>query len=69
MKRYGKPEVVVTGKLRSYGAAMKEIGNADRLESRRQLNNRAGDSHFPLDDRIGQCRALDKCEVCEIRFH
>lgn len=28
MKRYGNPEVVVTDKLRSYGAAMNEIGNA-----------------------------------------
>lgn len=26
MKRNGRPERVVTGKLRSYGAAMKEIG-------------------------------------------
>ena len=30
MKRYGGPEVVVTDKLRSYGAAMKVVGNADR---------------------------------------
>ena len=28
MKRYGQPEVIVTDKLRSYSAAMKEIGNA-----------------------------------------
>lgn len=28
MKRHGKPKVIVTGKLRSYGAAMKVIGNA-----------------------------------------
>ena len=33
MKRYGGPEVVVTDKLRSYGAAMKVVGNADRQES------------------------------------
>lgn len=30
MKRYGRPEQIVTDKLRSYGAAMKDIGNADR---------------------------------------
>ena len=30
MKRYGRPDVIVTDQLRSYGAAMKVIGNADR---------------------------------------
>ena len=30
IKRYGGPDVVVTDKLRSYGAAMKVAGNADR---------------------------------------
>ena len=44
MKRYGKPETVVTDGLRSYGAAMKEIGNADRQEVGRWLNNRAENS-------------------------
>ncbi len=33
MKRYGWPEQIVTDKLRSYGAAMKEIGNADRQQT------------------------------------
>jgi len=30
MKRYGRPEVIVTDKLRSYRAAMNIIGNAGR---------------------------------------
>ena len=30
MKRYGAPRKVITDRLRSYGAAMKEIGNEDR---------------------------------------
>ena len=30
MKRYGRPEIIVTDRLRSYGAAMKVIGNAYR---------------------------------------
>ena len=30
MKRYGRPEVIVTDRLRSYGAAMKDIGVEDR---------------------------------------
>ena len=48
MKRYGNPEVIVTDKLRSYGAAMKEIGNEHRHEAGRHLNNRAENSHLPL---------------------
>jgi putative transposase len=38
MKRHGNPKAVVTDRLRSYGAAMKEIGNADVQESGRWLN-------------------------------
>jgi len=48
MKRYGQPHVIVTDKLRSYGAAMKVIGNADRQETGRWLNNRAENSHLPF---------------------
>jgi putative transposase len=45
MKRFGNPNVIVTDKLRSYGAAMKVIGNADKQETGRWLNNRAENSH------------------------
>ena len=48
MKRYGAPKVLVTDGLKSYGAAMKDIGNADRQETGRYLNNRAENSHQPL---------------------
>ena len=48
MKRYGRPHVIVTDKLRSYGAAMKAIGNADKQETGRWLNNRAENSHQPF---------------------
>ena len=48
MKRYGRPEVVVTDRLRSYRAAMKIIGNAERQETGRWLNNRAENSHQPF---------------------
>jgi len=40
MKRFGQPHIIVTDKLRFYGAAMKEIGNADRQQTGRWLNNR-----------------------------
>jgi len=48
MRRYGSPKVMVTDKLRSYGAAMKVIGNADRQETGRWLNNSAENSHLPF---------------------
>lgn len=35
MKRHGKDEVFVTDQLRSYGAAMKVTGNADKQETGR----------------------------------
>ena len=43
MKRYGGPEVVVTDKLRSYGAAMKVVGNADRQETG-AIHTRSGEA-------------------------
>jgi putative transposase len=48
LKKYGNPKVIVTDKLRSYGAAMKVIGNRARQETGRWLNNRAENSHQPF---------------------
>ncbi len=48
MKKYGRPRKIVTDGLCSYPAAMKEIGNADRQEVGRRLNNRAENSHQPF---------------------
>jgi len=48
MKRHGKPRAIVTDRLRSYGAAMKEIGNAGVQETGCWLNNRAENSHQPF---------------------
>ena len=48
MKRYGRPEVIVTDRLRSYRAAMKVIGNEARQETGSWLNNRAENSHQPF---------------------
>ena len=48
MKRYGRPEAIVTDRLRSYRAAMREIGNEARQETGRWLNNRAENSHQPF---------------------
>ena len=46
IKKYGQPRSVVTDGLCSYSAAMKEIGNADRQEVGRRLNNRAENCLF-----------------------
>jgi putative transposase len=51
MKRYGPPEIVVTDKLRSYGAAMKIVGNSEKQETGRWLNNRAENSYLPFQRR------------------
>ncbi len=48
MRKHGQPEVIVTDRLRSYGAALKVLGRADRQETGRRLNNRAENSHLPL---------------------
>jgi len=48
MRKHGRPDVIVTDQLRSYGAALKEIGNAARQETGRWLNNRAENSHLPF---------------------
>ena len=48
MKRYGRPVIIVTDKLRSYRAAMKVIGNEARQATSRWLNNRAENSHQPF---------------------
>ena len=48
MRKHGQPVTVVTDKLRSYGAALKELGAADRQETGRRVNNRAENSHLPF---------------------
>ena len=48
MKRHGRPQAVVTDGLRSYTAAKNELGNAEKQEVGRWLNNRAENSHQPF---------------------
>jgi len=47
-KKHGRAEVLVTDKLRSFGAALKRLGVKDRQEMGRWLNNRAENSHLPF---------------------
>ena len=53
MKRYGSPHSIVTDRLRSYRAAMKVLGFANRQECGRWLNNRVENSHQPFRRREG----------------
>ena len=48
MRKHGRPELIVTDLLRSYGAALKEIGAVHRQETGRWMNNRAENSHLPF---------------------
>jgi len=45
LKRHGRAEKIVTDGLRSYPAAMRQLGNLDRREMGRWLNDRAENSH------------------------
>lgn len=51
LKRHGSAEKIVTDGLRSYPAAMRDLGALDRREMGRWLNNRAENSHLPLRKR------------------
>ena len=49
LKKHGfAPKVLVTDKLRSYGAAKSEIGLSARHEQGLRMNNRAENSHQPV---------------------
>jgi len=75
MKRHGRPRAVVTDGLRSYGAALKEIGNADRQEVGRWLNNRAENSHQPFRrreramERFRRMQTLRKFSSVHVSVH
>jgi putative transposase len=48
LKRHGSPEAITTDGLRSYKAAMNELGNAQKQEIGRWANNRVENSHLPV---------------------
>ena len=75
MCKHGQPDKIVTDKLRSYGAAMKIIGNTDRQQTGRWLNNRAENSHLPFRRReramlrFRQMRSLQKFVAVHSSVH
>lgn len=48
LKRHGAPEIIVTDRLRSYGAALRAVGAEHRQRTGRWLNNRVENAHQPL---------------------
>jgi len=48
MRRYGQPDWIVTDRLPSYRAALKELRATDLQLTGRWLNNRVENSHLPL---------------------
>jgi putative transposase len=48
MRRYGRPEVLVTDRFRSYKAALSELGCSDLQSCGRWFKNRVENSHLPF---------------------
>jgi putative transposase len=51
MRKHCRPEFMVTDRLRSYSATLKEIGAEHRQKTDRWLNNRAENSYLPFRQR------------------
>lgn len=75
LKRHGSAETIVTDGLRSYPAAMRELGNLDHREMGRWLNNRAENSHLPFRRReramlrFRQMKSLQKFASVHANVH
>ena len=75
LKRHGPAENIVTDKLRSYGAAMRDLGNGDRQVTGQHLNNRIENSHLPFRrreramTRFRRMRSLQKFAAVHSSIH
>ncbi len=69
MRKHCRPETIVTDKLRSYGAAPKELGAVSRQETGRSVNNRAENSHLPFRRRAGHAPVSAEAEFADVRRH
>jgi len=75
LKRHGPAQVVFTDRLRSYRAAMKQLGNTERQEVGRRLNNRAETSHQPFRrreramQRFRRMKTLQQFVATHASFH
>ena len=48
MTRYTRPDAIITDRLRSYRAALRELGGSCLHQTGRWLNNRSENSHLPF---------------------
>ena len=48
IRKHGKPKSIVTDKLRSYGAALKDLGCSNLQDTTQYLNNLCESSHLPF---------------------
>jgi putative transposase len=75
LKRHGSSETITTDGLRSYKAAMTELGNAEKQEVGRWANNRVENSHLPFRRReramlrFRQMRSLQKFASVHANVH
>ena len=75
LKRHGSPAEITTDGLRSYLAAMNELGNSDEQEVGRWANNRVENSHLPFRRReramlrFRQMKSLQKFASVHANVH
>lgn len=75
LKRHDRPVEIITDGLRSYRAAMVELGCEDRREMGRWLNNRAENSHLPFRrrkrvmQRFPRMKTVRKFSSIHANFH
>ncbi len=75
LKRLGQVETIVTDELKSYPAAMRELGNEERREMGMPLNSGVENSHLPFRrreraiQRFKQMRSLQKFASVRASIH
>jgi putative transposase len=75
LKRHGSPTEITTDGLRSYKAAMIDLGNAEKQEVGRWANNRVENSHLPFRRReramlrFRQMKSLQKFASVHANVH
>ena len=75
LKRHGSLKAITTDGLRSYKAAMKELGNTEKQEIGRWANNRVENSHQPFRRReramlrFRQMKTLQQFASVHASFH
>jgi len=75
LKRHGSPDAITTDGLRSYGAALSELGSREKQEVGRWANNRVENSHLPFRRReramlrFRQMRTLQKFASVHANVH